>query len=518
MKDLKPLEKIIIALYARKSVFRDTSISVDLQLQNMEQYFLNRFGNRCKFIRFKDDGYTGRNENRPDFQRMIAAAKQNCFDIIAVYKIDRCSRNTYDFTLLSKSLETLGVMLVSTSEGCDSTTEQGRMVMNLLSTIGQWENSQISQRVTDSKEALAKLGCFTGGHPPVGYKSARLPGKLRYSSKKLCYLQIDVSAKDLVNKIFALSVEGYSTYSIGKFLDIPPKTIANIIQNPTYVKADEKSASYIKSLGFKIYGDFNGSGFLPYNRRCKKNGKKESNSTERFVTVSFHEPIVSSDIWIAANENVKSRGKEKRPRISNKSFLAHLVECSCGSGMYVHETGSKNSKYRNSYFRCSAQKQSHNCDSKWLKINELESAILTFLNESPLDEATLKNYCNSKNSTYIDYNSLIQQKKIEILELEEELKKLCINFRLVTGRAADLVNNDIASHELMIEEIENEISTLQAQSLKNLSKLDLDTLYSHIKWLINNLDKITVADRHLFAKNIISIIEYNGSNKAKVIF
>ena len=86
----------------------------------------------------------------------------------------------------------------------------------------------------------------------------------------------DPDKKDLVYKIFTLSAQGYSNYYISKKLNIPTKTIANIIANPTYVVADAKSSEYLKSLGYSIYGEFNGYGFLPYNRRCKREMVKEN--------------------------------------------------------------------------------------------------------------------------------------------------------------------------------------------------------------------------------------------------
>lgn len=512
LKNFELMSQIKIALYARKSVIRDTSISVELQINNMKDFFLKRYGNRCEFIEFKDDGYSGKNTNRPDFKRMISLAKYNSFDIIAAYKCDRIARNTLDFLTICEELKSLDTLLISTSESIELSTSQGEFIMKLFSIIADWESGQISQRVTDSLESLAKLGCFSGGDAPTGYILTRLPFKLSNTSKKLCYLQLDPDKKDLVYKIFTLSAQGYSNYYISKKLNIPTKTIANIIANPTYVVADAKSSEYLKSLGYSIYGEFNGYGFLPYNRRCKKNGKRESNSKEKFVSVSFHEPIVSSDMWIAANENVKSRGKEKHPRISTKSFLAHLPKCICGSGMFIHKTGSK------TYFRCSAQKQKHNCDSTWLRADELEDAVLSILKEFSLDKSILEQYCNYKNSNNIDYKAQIKEKKKEITRIETAIYNLKINLRAITGSAAKIIADDINDLCYKKESIEGELATLEEESLKDINKLNIDILYSHIKWFISNFDNLAIEDKHIFAKSIISKIQYNGTDGVQIIF
>ena len=58
-------------------------------------------------------------------------------------------------------------------------------------------------------------------------------------------------------------------------------------------------------------------GYLPWNRRpIDVDGKKIYKSKERFIAVSKHESVIDSTTWIKANEEIKKRGNEGRPRIS----------------------------------------------------------------------------------------------------------------------------------------------------------------------------------------------------------
>ena len=53
-----------------------------------------------------------------------------------------------------------------------------------------------------------------------------------------------------------------------------PSQANNILKNPTYMISDEKGSLFLKSIGYNIFGIENGNGYLAYNRRPRKNGKK----------------------------------------------------------------------------------------------------------------------------------------------------------------------------------------------------------------------------------------------------
>lgn len=262
---------------------------------------------------FNDDGYTGANTNRPTFNRMMILARANQFDIIASYKLDRIDRSTVDYLNIFEELKSLNISLISVSEGYNPSTPKGQLMMKMLSSFVELERQNIAKRVKDSMEERAKIGCFSGGTCPTGYEVT----EVNFNGKKLKYLKLIPNMKDKITQLFNLAAEGYSIGQIHRKFNIPEKTIYNIINNPTYVEACEESKEYLESIGYRVFGELREShGFLPYNRRPKKNGKKESLSKEKFVAVSIHEPLVSSCIFIAANENIKSRGQEGRPRIS----------------------------------------------------------------------------------------------------------------------------------------------------------------------------------------------------------
>lgn len=506
---------IKIAIYCRKSVEKENSISVENQLEFCKAHFL-RLYNDCEFFEFKDDGYTGANINRPAFTRMMTLARAKQFDVIASYKLDRIARSTVDYLNIFEELKSLDISLISVSEGYDPSTPEGQLMMKMLSSFAELERQNIAKRVKDSMEERAKLGCFSGGTCPTGYEITVVD----FNGKKLKYLKLIPKMKGKISELFNLAAEGYSVGQIHRKFNMPEKTVYNIIQNPSYVEASEKSKIYLESMGYKVFGELNPKkGFLPYNRRPKKNGKKESSSKDKFVAVSIHEPLVSADIFITANENIKSRGQEAKPRISQKTFLAHLVKCHCGSGMFVH-ANSSNTPYKDKvYFRCTAQKQKKTCNSKWLKVKDVEYAFLNTLKDIQLDKTLLENYCRKDSLDDINLKALITEKKKEISKLNKQIDTLVENMSLLEGPAVKNIADKINNLSSDINFLNKELTDLQHKEiLKESEKLDIDTLYNQILYLIDHHDQISMEDMQILAKSIVTKIEYDGVDKITLIF
>ncbi|KOA94264.1 recombinase family protein [Clostridium botulinum] len=496
-----------IAIYSRKSKETDTGESIKNQIDMCKAYF-NREDVECTFEIFQDEGFSGGNINRPSFQRMIELAKHRQFDIVAVYKVDRIARNIVDFVNIYDELERHDVKLVSITEGFDPSTPIGKMMMMMLASFAEMERMNIAQRVKDNMNALAKMGRWSGGTPPTGYKSKTI----NINGKKEVYLELVEEKKLMINTIFKKASDGYTTYQIGELLSMPPKTVANIISNPTYVCSDEMSANYLKSIGYNVFGELNGNGYLVYNRRPKKKGKKLFNAKGMFVAVSEHKPIVDSKTWIIANKNLKERATENKPRISPQSFLAHLVKCSCGSGMYITPGNAKKDGTRNFYFVCSKKKSSRGeeCNSKWLRVDFVEKSILNTLEKIHLNPKSLENYLKQKNSS-IDYTESIKEVKQKLSKNNDKIDNLTEKLVLLDGAAIEIISkkiNEIANENNKLNE-----TLLDLERKKMFLSIDgenLKMLINTIDEFLNRFDKIDITAKQNFAQSILESVTWNS--------
>ena len=92
-----------IAIYSRKSRYTGKGESIGNQIDLCREYI------RTHYVVFEDEGFSGGNLNRPDFKKMMTAAKERKFKAIVVYRLDRISRNISDFSSLIEELGRLGI-------------------------------------------------------------------------------------------------------------------------------------------------------------------------------------------------------------------------------------------------------------------------------------------------------------------------------------------------------------------------------------------------------------------------
>ena len=57
-----------------------------------------------KFIIYEDEGFSGKNIKRPQFQKMLSDAKEKEFNVLICYRLDRISRNISDFSTLINAI------------------------------------------------------------------------------------------------------------------------------------------------------------------------------------------------------------------------------------------------------------------------------------------------------------------------------------------------------------------------------------------------------------------------------
>ena len=97
---------------------------------------------------FIEDGKTGRNTNRPEFQRMMAFIEENHVDAVIIYKIDRFARNVRDFAKVYDELKQKDIKFLSVIEG--DLTNGNSLIPNIFASVAQWESEVNGQRTSDA--------------------------------------------------------------------------------------------------------------------------------------------------------------------------------------------------------------------------------------------------------------------------------------------------------------------------------------------------------------------------------
>lgn len=199
-----------IAIYSRKSKFTGKGESIGNQVELCKEYIQTHYSEVTQdhVLIYEDEGFSGGNLNRPDFKKMMDAARQKKFRAIIVYRLDRISRNISDFSSLIEELSRSEIAFVSIREQFDTGTPMGRAMMYIASVFSQLERETIAERIRDNMHKLAKTGRWLGGTTPTGYSSEAVQKiTIDGKSKKACKLKLIPEEAEIIRMIYDLYME-----------------------------------------------------------------------------------------------------------------------------------------------------------------------------------------------------------------------------------------------------------------------------------------------------------------------
>lgn len=165
-----------IAIYSRKSRFTGKGESIENQVEMCREHIFKHIedGKNSNISVYEDEGFSGKNLERPQFKKMMQNAKRQPFDFIVCYRLDRISRSIGDFATLIEELNEREINFICIKEQFDTSTPMGRAMMYIASVFAQLERETIAERVRDNMLMLAKMGRWLGGTTPTGYASEKV--------------------------------------------------------------------------------------------------------------------------------------------------------------------------------------------------------------------------------------------------------------------------------------------------------------------------------------------------------
>lgn len=118
-----------------------------------------------------DAGQSAKSLSRPGLTRVLAMLKSGQAEAVVVVKLDRLTRSVRDLGELVETYFASGkAALLSVSEQIDTRSAGGRLVLNVLASVSQWEREAIGERTSAVMQFKASQGEYTGGKAPYGFK------------------------------------------------------------------------------------------------------------------------------------------------------------------------------------------------------------------------------------------------------------------------------------------------------------------------------------------------------------
>jgi DNA invertase Pin-like site-specific DNA recombinase len=118
-----------------------------------------------------DGGESAKSLNRPGMARLLAMVDAGEVRTVIIAKLDRLTRSVKDLCTLLERFERRGVALVSVAESLDTSSAAGRLVLNIMTAVSQWEREAIGERTRDAMRHKRSMGERVG-NIPYGYRLA----------------------------------------------------------------------------------------------------------------------------------------------------------------------------------------------------------------------------------------------------------------------------------------------------------------------------------------------------------
>ena len=118
-----------------------------------------------------DGGESAKSLNRPGMARLLAMVDAGEVQTVIIAKLDRLTRSVKDLCTLLERFERRGVALVSVAESLDTSSAAGRLVLNIMTAVSQWEREAIGERTRDAmrhkRSNGERVGNISYGYPPT---------------------------------------------------------------------------------------------------------------------------------------------------------------------------------------------------------------------------------------------------------------------------------------------------------------------------------------------------------------
>lgn len=533
---------LVYAIYSRKSKFTGKGESIENQIELCKNQLINKYNIKEENIKiYQDEGFTGYNTNRPQFQEMIKDIRNKKIKCVIVYRLDRISRNVTDFCNLKNEFIKYNTDFISVTENFDTSTPMGRAMLMISSVFAQLERDTIAERIRDNMYELAKTGRWLGGNTPLGYKSEKVE-TLSVDGKKKNLYKLDIVFEEaeiiklIWNKMCELkSLSKLEVYLLQKGIktrngnNFTRFSLITILKNPVYVVADNKIKDFFEKMNVTIYETgiekCNGiNGLLAYNKREELMGKTKSykDITEWIIAVGKHQGIIPSQQFIKV-WNLIVNNKDKRCRVprQNTSILSGIIRCKhCGNYMRprLRNTVTIDNK-RNFSYLCVLKEKSRKRLCKCKNINGIETDMIVIEKISELKLPTnmlinkiklLINNKEKKSDKRINelqtLNTILSRNKRKVEALID--KMAIIDEELIADITAQI--KSIKSKNL---EIEKRIIELSKETEKEIDKDEVTVLALNIiNKYMSSFDSLNIVDKRLMIKSLVNTIESDGEN------
>lgn len=473
-------DKKSFVIYTRCSVededknkqIKDAFTTHDVQAHHCKN-MLDAFGHELAIFGEKgivtDDGYSGKNLNRPGIQMILnSLQKHRKFDGIIFFRLDRLTRNPRDLYALIDLFKEKGIDFISVRENLDSTTAIGRVVIGIIGLLAAFERELTGERVKASAIARVRQGKWVGGFLPYGYRLVN-DGNPLPNGRQPHKVVRDEELAPRLKMIWEMAADNKSLTEIGLKLtqlgmkschgkDWRRQSLSALIKNPFY------------------------KGYLLYAGELHE-GK--------------HDAIIENELWEKANRILTAKlpghGFRKAPK-EYDYLLSGILKCGkCGSNLIcVSSRSHTGSKFF--YYVCGRSKQGLGCDQDTISATVFDRALIDYFRKASTNQDILvKALGDAILDAQINLDKvegIIQEEEVKLETVKAEANKLLELAMSGTISEGVTYKTKMAGLDGEILKLENNLIKLQAQkSAAQMSAHAGQFLYANLRLALQYLDQ-----------------------------
>ena len=381
---------MITALYCRLSLEDgkdNESMSISNQKLLLKDYAEKNGMFNCEF--YVDDGFTGRNFNRPAFQRMINDIEAGRISCVITKDLSRLGRNYIESgSYMEVFFPKHNVRYIAITDNYDSLNKQEMDIAPFKNILNDMYSRDISKKVLAGRMTRSRQGKFCGGQPPLG---------LMRDPDDNGHLIIDPETAPVIRRIFDLALDGFGNMKICKVL-MEERIPITRMQTGT-----DCDVNYYAWSGSRISTILRNPFYKGAHVVCKTHQKGIRSNTyniipreQREVIEDCHEAIIPKAEWEKVQQLI-----DRRPPIMKGNNCPYynifhgIVYCAtCGKSMQVRyekvgrtdkdrRTGKEREPIDKAYYICQTYNRlgKNACTSHKIEARNLYNLVLSDIQE-----------------------------------------------------------------------------------------------------------------------------------------
>ena len=509
------MNKWKVAAYLRLSI--DDGEKTESNSITNQKEMISSFAKKDKELVIKDyyidDGYSGTDFERPNFQRMMMDITKGKIDTIIVKDLSRFGRNYIETgRYIEEFFPTNNIRFIAINDNIDSYKDPksiDNVIVPFKNLINDEYARDISNKIRSVLDTKKENGEFIGSFAPFGYKK---------DERNKNHLLLDDYSSKIVKKIFNMILKGKSRSEVIKELNelkIPTPSAYKMQTNQLKEKSKKSMATWDrKKIDFILKnqtytGDLIQSKTKVISHRVHK--IKYNTKDDWIIVHNHHAAIITKEEFKQVHDILYNRDTKIKQNNKLDIFSGHLKCADCGNNL--SSVKAKN----HTYYYCTSYLRHKECSKHSTDKDDIEKVVLDLINKQiDLNVEIEEKIKIISEKIKVDYDKEILKNRLKTLE--DDINKYNL---FKCSAIADYESGFISREEYEEYNMEYSKKMTELVAVKNKTILEMEK--NNIKTdntsnLIKKYNKhINVLNKTIIDEMIEYIYIYND-NKIKIVF